>query len=100
MALFLTDLKLRPVHGHVDPVGVGPEPEVLLVVGVVDRVVELLVDLRQPEKYLRFFNKNINLQVAILNNKTLIQIFISGRQPEEDRKVFFESLQKKSIRNV
>lgn len=43
-------LELRPVHGHVDAVGVGPPPEVLLVVGVVDRVVELLVDLRQAGK--------------------------------------------------
>ena len=40
------DLKLGPVHGHVDAVGVGPEPEVLLVVGVVDRVIEFLVNWR------------------------------------------------------
>lgn len=41
-----TYLKLRPVHGHIDPVVVGPPLEVLLVVRVVYRVVELLVDLR------------------------------------------------------
>ena len=44
-----TDLKLWPVHGHVDPVGVGPESQVLLMVRVVDGVVELFVDLRQSE---------------------------------------------------
>ena len=44
------DLKLGPVHGHVDAVGVGPEPQVLLVIGVVDRVVKLFVDLRQSVK--------------------------------------------------
>jgi hypothetical protein len=30
-------------------VGVGPQPQILLVVGVVDGVVELFVNLRQPE---------------------------------------------------
>jgi len=40
-------LELRPVHGHVDAVVVGPPPQVLLVVRVVHCVVELLVDLRQ-----------------------------------------------------
>lgn len=36
-----------PTHTHVDAVVVRPPLEVLLVVGVVDRVVELLVDLGQ-----------------------------------------------------
>ena len=40
-------LELRPVHGHVDPVRVGPQPEVLVVVRVVHGVVELLIDLRK-----------------------------------------------------
>jgi hypothetical protein len=48
-ACFFTNLELRPVHGHVDAVGVGPQPQILLVVGVVDGVVELFVNLRQPE---------------------------------------------------
>ena len=39
-------LELGPVHGHVDAKVVGPPLDVLLLVGVVDRVVELFVDLR------------------------------------------------------
>ena len=45
----LTHLELRPVHGHVDAVRVGPQPQVLVVVRVVHSVVELLVDLREAE---------------------------------------------------
>ena len=45
-----THLELRPVHGHVDAVRVGPQPQVLVVVRVVHRVVKLLVDLRQAAK--------------------------------------------------
>ena len=44
-----TDLELGPSHGHVDPVGVWPPPQVLVVVCVVHRVVELVVDLGKPE---------------------------------------------------
>ena len=44
-----TDLELGPSHGHVDPVGVRPPSQVLVVVRVVHRVVELVVDLGKPE---------------------------------------------------
>lgn len=41
-------LELGPIHAHVDAVVGRPPLEVLVVVRVVDRVVQLLVDLRQP----------------------------------------------------
>ena len=48
-------LELRPVHGHVDAVRVGPQPQVLVVVRVVHSVVKLLVDLREAERKRRYF---------------------------------------------
>ena len=42
------DLKLRPGHGHVDPVCVGPPAQVLLMVRVVYGVVKFIINLRQP----------------------------------------------------
>lgn len=41
-----------PIHGHVDTVVVGPPFQILGVVRVVDCVVELLIDLRNPESNL------------------------------------------------
>ena len=43
-------LKLWPVHAHVDSVIKRPPLEVLVVVGVVDCVVQLFVDLWQPKQ--------------------------------------------------
>lgn len=39
-------LELRPIHRHVDSVVVGPPFDVLLLIGVVDCVVKLFVNLR------------------------------------------------------
>ena len=40
-------LKLGPIHGHVDPVGVWPQPQVFLVVCIIHSVIKLFIDLRQ-----------------------------------------------------
>jgi hypothetical protein len=68
-----TDLKLWPVHGHVDPVCVGPESQVLLVVRVIDGVIELFVDLRQSvtEMIFNMFIGNVfvTLYTFYINNK-------------------------------
>lgn len=45
-----THLELRPIHSHVYSVIIGPPFQVFLVIGVVYRVIELLVYLREPEK--------------------------------------------------
>ena len=51
VSVWSAHLELRPVHGHVDAVRVGPQPQVFVVVRVVHRVVKLLVDLRQAAKW-------------------------------------------------
>ena len=37
-------------NGHVEPVGVGPPPRILVVVRIVHCVVELVIHLRQSEQ--------------------------------------------------
>ena len=56
-------LELRPIHGHVDPVRVGPQPQVLVVVRVVHGMVELLIDLRKAA--MRFFGVNFDVFAAL-----------------------------------
>ena len=41
-------LELGPVHPHVDSVVEGPPFEILFVIGIVDCMVQFLINLRQP----------------------------------------------------
>ena len=42
----ITYLELRPSHGHIYTVSVGPPSQVFLVISIVDRVIEFIVYLR------------------------------------------------------
>ena len=46
-----THLELGPCHWHVHPMGVWPPPQVLVVVRIVHRMVELVIDLWKPKKW-------------------------------------------------
>lgn len=71
-------LKLRPVHAHVDSVIKRPPLEVLVVVGVVDCVVQLFVNLWQPKQQqhvssINYLRKTSNQRHTLHKNKNKIR---------------------------
>ena len=98
-----THLELRPVHGHVDPVRVGPQPQVFVVVRVVHRVVKLLVDLRQAAKLREIIISGASLNPdSSLGGTSLYLLFILGDVEDflEGEEGFLELLQPLRLRHL